>query len=88
MTKLQVVGVQSPAGRQHAHVRVFCYRVADLKKTIVEVAVTVDEAVALIASANVHKEFPQIEVSDNEWAFCLNLCALQMVHIQHKEPSA
>jgi len=88
MTTLQVVAVQQPVRRGHEHVRVFGYDITDPRKRIVEVAVSIGEAVAMIALAEQTHEFPQVEVPDNAWIFCLNTGNMEMVHIEHGKPTA
>lgn len=78
---IQILGVQHPAGRGHEHVRVFGYRTIDPDQLPVEIAVDVKEATELISEAAKTHEFPEVEVEDNQWIYCLNSGGLQIVHL-------
>jgi hypothetical protein len=85
MTELQVIAVQNPTGRLHEHVRVFGYRLPDLKRRVWEVAVTVADAADLIAMAHSDKEFPIIEVDERKIVGCLNTGGIEMIHAKEQE---
>jgi hypothetical protein len=81
VTEIQIIAIQSPAGRKHEHVRVFGYRVTDTLRRVVEVAVSVADAADLIADTNALKAFPSIEVEDKHVVGCLNTGDIEMIHL-------
>lgn len=85
MIAIQLVAVQHPGGREHDHVRAFGYRVRDVRKRMVEVALTTDEALDVLAKAEVERKFPELTVPDHEWSYCLNTGDVAMVHYPDKE---
>ncbi len=87
MITIQIVSIEHPAGRGHEYVRVFGFRTADPRRQIVEVAVNIADATALIADADAMKEFPEIEVPDNSWVRCLNTGSIPMIHMKEQGPA-
>ncbi len=81
MTTLQVVAVQNLTGRMHDHVRVFGYRVTDPERLLLEVALFPDDAVDLIASADVEKKFPEIEIETRYLMKILTTAGIDVIHI-------
>jgi hypothetical protein len=84
MTEVQIIAVQNPAGRKHEHVRVFGYRVSDLLRRVVEVAVTTADAAEIIADTHREREFPTIEVDDRYIVGCLNTGDIEMIHLKEQ----
>lgn len=82
MTTIQLLAIQNPPGRKHEHVRVFGYRVGDMKRRVVEVAVSVADATDLIAMLHAEKALPEIEVDDRAWVTCLNTGDIEMIHLK------
>lgn len=80
---IQIVAVQSPENRGHVHVRVFGYRVSDMARRIVEVALSPEDAADLVADCRaLGNEWPAIEVPDNSWAFIINTGDMPMIHLR------
>ena len=78
--------VQHPAGRKHEHVRLFGYRSLDPAHKVVEVVISVADAVDLISLASTEHEFPEVEVDDRAWVYCLNSGDVKVVHLKDEEP--
>lgn len=72
MTVVRVLGVEEPGKRQYSYVRVFGYLAEDKSARPVEVAVTVSDACEIIDGGSRDLGFPDIEVPDTAWTFCLN----------------
>lgn len=85
MTTIQILSIEAPAGRKHEYIRVFGYRVTDLLKRIVEVAVSVNDAAAIVRESSALKEFYEIEVPDNAWCYCANMGNIPVLQFKEKE---
>ena len=80
VSTLQVIAVQNLTGRRHPHVRVFGYRPEDPQRVILEVALSPDDAVDLIAEASTNNEFPEIEIETRYVMKILNTDGIDVLH--------
>lgn len=72
-TTIQVQHIERLAGRRHEHVEVRGYRVADLHRRPVVIALSVFDAGILLAYGNTSGSYPQIEVPDSAWMFLFTI---------------
>lgn len=66
-----LTSMEQVAGRGHDHVRAFGYREADLMLRVVEVTLTLDEALDIIHNRRLTDPLPRVVVPENRWSYHL-----------------